>query len=176
LGVEHAARLFVMLCDRELYQFIPQEPPESIALLEERYRRRSVGRSPDGSQVWLNWAMRLRSTEEYVGTLESTVLSDRTALIAYTVFAAFRGRGYATEASRCVIELLFSVGEVHTVVADIDTRNVASIHVAEALGFQRVGQTANADFFKGTASDEYKYELRSNHPRALERDSCVAPS
>lgn len=41
---------------------------------------------------------------------------------------------------------------------EIDTRNTASTRLVEALGFALVALTPNADFFKGTASDEYRYE------------------
>jgi [ribosomal protein S5]-alanine N-acetyltransferase len=45
------------------------------------------------------------------------------------------------------------------VVAKMDTRNFASIALVEALGFERVGTTIEADHFKGSVSDEHRYEL-----------------
>jgi ribosomal-protein-alanine N-acetyltransferase len=51
---------------------------------------------------------------------------------------------------------------VSRVAAEIDTRNTASIHLVEALGFARVATTPGADFFKGAASDEYRYELSAS--------------
>jgi RimJ/RimL family protein N-acetyltransferase len=44
-------------------------------------------------------------------------------------------------------------------VAEMDTRNAASISLAEVLGFERVGTTLGADHFKGSVSDEHRYEL-----------------
>jgi hypothetical protein len=40
------------------------------------------------------------------------------------------------------------------------TRNAASISLAEAPGCERVGTTLGADGFKGSVSDEHRYELR----------------
>ena len=57
---EHAALLFEDLADERLYRFIPTDTPESAEALERRYRKLSSRRSPDGSEVWLNFAMRLR--------------------------------------------------------------------------------------------------------------------
>ena len=48
---------------------------------------------------------------------------------------------------------------VLVVVAEMDTRNAASVSLAEALGFERVGTTLGADHFKGSVSDEHRYEL-----------------
>jgi RimJ/RimL family protein N-acetyltransferase len=104
---EHAALLFEDLADERLYRFMPTDAPESAEALESRYRKLSSRRSPDGSQVWLNFAMRLRegTTPEvevvrqatYVGTLEATVYPDRSAYIAYSVFVPFWRQGYARE-------------------------------------------------------------------------------
>ena len=43
----------------------------------------------------------------------------------------------------------------------MDTRNAASVALAEALGFERVGTTPGTGHFKGSVSDEYRYELRA---------------
>src|SRR5215211_8889952 len=104
---EHAPLLFEGLADERLYRFIPTDAPESAEALEGRYRKLSTRRSPDGSEIWLNFAMRLRegTTPEdgavphatYVGTLEATVYPDRSAYIAYTVVVPFWRRGYARE-------------------------------------------------------------------------------
>ena len=167
---EHAARLFESLADERLYRFIPTEAPESAEALETRYRKLSSRRSPDGSELWLNFAMRLRegtAPEEgtvpqptYVGTLEATVCPDRSAYIAYTVFVPFWRRGYAREGCARLLRHLLEDYGVRVVVAEMDTRNAASVSLVEALGFERVGTTLGADRFKGSVSDEHRYELR----------------
>jgi [ribosomal protein S5]-alanine N-acetyltransferase len=161
---EHATLLFEGLADERLYRFIPSNPPESVEALETRYRKLSSRRSPGGSEIWLNFAMRLREQgarpkATYVGTLEATVFPDRSAYVAYTVFFPFWRRGYAREG--CVRMLTHLVGDhgVRVVVAEMDTRNAASIALAESLGFERVGTTSGAGFFKGSVSDEHRYEL-----------------
>jgi ribosomal-protein-alanine N-acetyltransferase len=156
----HAAKLYPLLGDAALYIFIPQEPPTSLAEVEARYRRLAGRRSPDGQEVWLNWAARLRETGEYAGTLQATVLGDGTALIAYMIFAPFQRRGLAREGCAAVLRELAGVWGVGTVVAEIDTRNAASVALVESLGFARVATVREADFFKGASSDEYRYEWR----------------
>ncbi len=56
---------------------------------------------------------------------------------------------------------------VRVVAAEMDTRNAASIALAESLGFEWVGTTLGADHFKGSVSDEHRYELQvERNPRA----------
>ena len=166
---EHAPLLLEGLADERLYRFIPTDAPESAEALETRYRKLSSRRSPDGSEVWLNFAMRLRegTTPEdgavpqttYVGTLEATVVPDRSAYVAYTVFVPFWRQGYAREGCAHMLRHLLEDYRVRVVVAEMDTRNAVSVSLAEALGFERVGTTLGADHFKGSVSDEHRYEL-----------------
>ena len=162
----HAAGLYGQLLDGRLYAFIPQDPPASERELEDRYRRLSGRRSPDGGEAWLNWAAREKDAGGYVGILEATVFGDGTAAIAYTVFVPHQRKGFAAEGCKRVLGHLFEDYGVPTVVAEIDTRNDASVALVEALGFWLVSLRKDADHFKGASSDEYRYELRGpEHPR-----------
>lgn len=156
----HAVAVFPSIGDERLYRFIPQEPPQTVEALGARYARLSARRSPDGREAWLNWAMRLRDgPPAYVGLLEATVATDRTAHVAYTVFVPHQRRGYAAEGVGRVLTHLFDDYRVTVVAAEVDTRNAASIALLERLRFVRVGTTVGADVFKGATSDEHRYEL-----------------
>jgi [ribosomal protein S5]-alanine N-acetyltransferase len=158
----HASRLYERLQDARLYRFIPQDPPASLRALENRYGILSGRRSPDGREAWLNWAMRERGSGDYAGTLEATVSGNATAIIAYTVFVPFQRRGFAAEACGRLLGHLFGDYRVNTVAAEIDTRNVASIALVEALGLERVAFRRDADHFKGSTSDEFRYEIKGD--------------
>ena len=110
LAPAHAALLYPALRDPHLYTFIPQEPPASEQALRERYTRLAARRSPDGTQVWLNWALRRHKTGDYAGTVEVTVYPEGTAALAYMVFPPFWQQGYAREG--CVRVLAY-LGDVH---------------------------------------------------------------
>jgi ribosomal-protein-alanine N-acetyltransferase len=160
LSPAHAPGLYEHLHDDErLYRFIPQDPPTSPRALEDRYRLLSSRRSPDGQEAWLNWAVRERSSGAYAGTLETTVSKNSTATIAYTVFVPYQRRGIAAEACGRLLEHLFEGYRVGVVAAEIDTRNVASVALVESLGFRRVAFEKDVDHFKGSSSDEYRYEI-----------------
>ena len=156
LRAGHAAEVFGPLQEAELHRFIPREPPVSLAALEARHRKLASRASPDGSETWLNWVGRFEG--ECVALFEATLFSDRRAHLAYTVFSKHARRGFGREGCARVIESLRDDWGATLVVAEIDTRNVASVRLVESLGFVRRGLRRDADFFKGATSDEYRYE------------------
>jgi [ribosomal protein S5]-alanine N-acetyltransferase len=171
LQISHALALYEPLQSVALYEYIPLNPPASLEALANRYQWLSSRRSPDEQEVWLNWAMRERRENKYVGTLEATVYPDVTASLAYIVFPVFWRQGYAREGCGRILDLLCKDYQIHTVSAQIDTRNTASITLIESLGFQRVATTLHADFFKGATSHEYRYEYLSlSYAERRERD------
>ena len=108
----------------------------------------------------------------YVGMLEASVLPDRTAFIAYFIFEPHQSKGYAKEGVSALLDHLFEDYVVDVVIAEIDTRNLASIALVKALGFECVAHTLDMDHFKGAASDEYRFELRRVVHQASAIRSC----
>jgi RimJ/RimL family protein N-acetyltransferase len=130
--------LFPLLADRQIYRFISDEPPVSVAALAERYRRLETRRSPDGSQQWLNWAIRRRDDRQCVGCLQATIYPGGTADIAFVLGASFWGLGLAKEASVLALHNLFAKLGVPSVFATVDRRNLRSSGLLARLGFVRI--------------------------------------
>lgn len=162
LCMEHAGHLFSVLSDTRIYSFIPQDPPSSVLALENRYSQLENCRSPSGDEVWLNWAIRLKRPDKYIGTVQATIRQGGSSLLAYEFSPDFWGQGYATESCLRVIESLFADYDVSEVLAEVDTRNARSYNLLERLSFKRVSTRKNADFFKGEPSDEHTYRLTRN--------------
>jgi [ribosomal protein S5]-alanine N-acetyltransferase len=158
----HAKYLFTLLADPQIYAFIPQDPPESLAELQTRYKRLETRHSPEGDEVWLNWVIYLKTEKQYAGIVQATLGEEKIGYLAYQLSPKFWGFGYATEACQQVIKTLFTEYPVTEVIADVDTRNVASYKLLERLLFERVTFKERADFFKGAYSDEYVYRLKHN--------------
>lgn len=162
LCAAHAAEMFGPLSNPSHYAFIPQNPPESLEVLRERYQRLESRRSPNGHELWLNWGVRL-PTGEAAGLVQATGYPDGRAAIAYEFFAAFRGKGIATLAVRTILLHLRDDARLTHASARVDTRNAKSIALLERLGFVRTRFIKDADYFKGATSDEYGYELELQH-------------
>lgn len=161
LKEQHADFLFDGLSDPALYQYIPQEPPVDNEHLKERFMRLALGTAPYGNEQWLNWAVKEKYGDDYVGLIEATINSEQGAHIAYFIFQRFWQCGYATEACSRAIEQLFGEYGCLSVRAEVDSRNQASMRLLKKLGFREIGFIKDADTFKGSSSDEYLFELRA---------------
>jgi RimJ/RimL family protein N-acetyltransferase len=136
LRVDHATELATVLDDERLHEFIGGRPA-TTAELRSRYTRLEAGRSPDGSQGWLNWVVRDRGAGVAVGTVQATLgrTGGLTAEIAWVIAAARQGRGYATEAAAAMVARL-EQQSVRGFVAHIHPDHAASNRVARHLGLR----------------------------------------
>jgi [ribosomal protein S5]-alanine N-acetyltransferase len=159
LTVDHADLLFDGLSDPALYEFIPPEPPRSLEEKRAHFARILRGPRDDPDELWRNWAVKITATGRYAGMIETSLFPGDRAHLAYFIFASVQRQGFAKEACEAVLEHLAAAYSVKTVVAEMDTRNAASWRLVEALGFTRVMEKRDADFFKGAASHEYHYRL-----------------
>lgn len=150
---ELAPLLFDLWQDPDVYRFVPEEPPESVGWLTERYRKLETRQSAHGDEAWLQWAVRLAAEPEYVGRVEATVRPGR-AVLAWLLGSAWWRRGLGTEAVSRVLSHLAGPWGVTEAYVEIDERNAASLGLAARLGFVEVARVEDADFFKGTTSHE----------------------
>ena len=163
----HAALLFETLSDTAIYTFIPFDPPKSVETLAERYERLQVGRSANEKEIWLNFALRKLEGNVYLGTVQATITGKR-AFVAYELGPRHWGQGYAGEAVRALVGHLFSsyglvpkpAEGVEVIRAETDTRNDRSAALLKRLGFACIERKETADFFKGSPSHEFIYELQ----------------
>lgn len=137
LRLEHADELVPLLSDASLHRFIGGTPPTPQEL-RARLERQVRGRSPDGSELWLNWVARTRPGGQVVGTMQATVHREQNTLVAvlaWTIGSAHQGRGMATEAAGLMAAWLRRQG-IRCLRAHIHPRHNASMAVAAAIGLQ----------------------------------------
>jgi RimJ/RimL family protein N-acetyltransferase len=135
LTVGDAGDLFPLLDDPELGRFTGELPPDDVDALRARFERWERRRSPDGTELWLNWVVRLRADGRAIGVLQATVADGGTA-IAWTIGTAFQRQGFATEAGRSLLPWLrATIGEA-TIVAWIHPDHTASQAVARRIGMR----------------------------------------
>jgi len=155
----HAEALFAGLRDEQLYEFIDDEPPASASTLRSRLEKWAAGKSPDGSEAWLNWAVRVGDTGRYVGTVQATLKSDFSAELAFLLFSDARGNGYASEAVAATIAHLREHDLVSRFEARVDPSNLRSVRLLRALGFERTDTPSVAVTIRGVPAGEVQYAL-----------------
>lgn len=154
----HAAHMIDILSHPDLYLYIPFDPPD-LEKLTARYARWEPRISPDENEIWLNWVIRLRENNELIGDLQAGYKEDKIAYIAYLLGGEHQNRGYAYESVSALIAFLFKDIGITAIQSYIDTRNAKSIKLVQKLRFEQIDFIPNADHFKGTASDEFVFEL-----------------
>ncbi len=100
-------------------------------------------------QPWLLRVIGLRSTREMIGHIGFHGAPGARYLeqwspsgveFGFTVFSAYRRRGYAREASVALMQWAQETHGVHSFVVTISPNNLASVALAAGLGFVRVGE------------------------------------
>lgn len=146
----HAPAMFALLADPAIYRH-ENEPPASLAWLQERFTKLESRRSADGSELWLNWVLR-RSDGALAGYVQATVQADGQAWIAYVLGSAHWGQGLAGEAVAAMIDALASRYAVHTLLAVFKRSNSPSRRLLERLGF--AAADADDPLREGIEADE----------------------
>ena len=161
---EHAQVTYPLLADESLYLWMPGNPLD-LPSLKERYAFWESRRSPDGKEWWWNWIINLKATSGIpgpptcVGTLQVGIdKASHVATLAYIIGSQYQRHGYATEALNALLNLLRLKG-IHQVMAWVDTRNIPSIGLLKKLKFTSIDRIENADYFKGSQSDEIIFSL-----------------
>jgi [ribosomal protein S5]-alanine N-acetyltransferase len=122
-----------VLSDPAIYEY-ENEPPPSVEWLRARFARLESRQSADGREQWLNWVIRL-PTSELIGYVQATVHANGRAAIAYELSSAWWGRGLASAAVRAVIAELVQQHRVRSLGAVLKRDNQRSLRLLQRLGF-----------------------------------------
>jgi RimJ/RimL family protein N-acetyltransferase len=117
------------------------------------------GKSSDGKQIWMNWAAKCKKSEKYSGFFEATIEGGKASLAYYT-FNPFQNRGFAKEGTAGVIDLISQQYSIKNFIIEMDTRNRASVKLAESLGFIWQKTVNNACELKGFQSHEFVFSKK----------------
>jgi ribosomal-protein-alanine N-acetyltransferase len=138
----HADEMFVVLSDPSIYEY-ENAPPASVEWLRERFTKLETRQSPDGAQQWLNWVIRLE-TSELIGYVQATIHADRRAAIAYELASRYWGRGLARCAVQAMIRELVEGYKVRRLSAVLRRENQRSLRFLQRLGFTPASIEAHA--------------------------------
>jgi RimJ/RimL family protein N-acetyltransferase len=145
----------------DVHRFLPTPVMNAEAarakLSDGSWSRRAIENEGEG----LFLGIELREGAELVGDLMLSWRSEQhqVAEIGWVIHADHSGKGYATEASCVVLAMAFTGLEAHRVVAYIDSRNQASVRLAERLGMQQDGLMRENKFTPEGRRSELVYSL-----------------
>lgn len=139
----HAEEMFAVLSDPAIYEF-ENEPPSSLEWLRARFAKLESRVSADGREQWLNWVIRV-PTSELIGYVQATVHPDGRAAIAYELSSAYWGRGFARQAVQAMISELVAHYQVRSLSAVLKRDNLRSLRLLERLGFSPASPEQHAE-------------------------------
>jgi len=153
-----AEALFRMCSDRQWMAFwgLPihqaiDDTHEMIRQIRRQYVRRQA----------LRWAITRKGSDEAIGSIgfNRFLPQHHRAEITGELTRAESRKGYATEAGRAVVRFGFEKLGLHTIEANIDPQNAASIAVVVGLGFRREGYLRQNYFLEGKFYDTVIFSL-----------------
>jgi len=145
ITTELAPAMFELLKDPLLYKYLSSMPPPNLTALTRKFEVWERRRSPDGIELWLNWALRPHGDSRLIGHLQAGVSSDY-AVLAWLLGVDWQHQGLATEAAKAVVKFLLGLG-VCEIRASIRPDHTASIKVAERLGLRPTNECVGGEVF-----------------------------
>lgn len=135
----------LLLAEEYIQTSLPAQWPAAEALLKLRLRQLEADPT---LQPWLLRVISVRESRTMIGHIgfhsapgAEYLRPWRPAAVefGFTVFPAFRRQGYATEASRALMNWARNVHHVREFVLTIAPANIPAQRLAASLGFQRIG-------------------------------------
>lgn len=135
LVAAHADKLFDSLCDKRIYRWIAAGIPTDVAELRTIWQSNESRISPDGDEIWLNWAIRLGNDGPYIGRLDAELNNPSNVTnIGFMLFPGYWGCGFATESLSAAVTALMKKG-ILFIRASVAAPNIASARVLQKAGF-----------------------------------------
>lgn len=103
------------------------------------------------NEDYYRWAIILKDTDECIGQIAFFLVDSKNhfAEIEYCIGSAFQCRGYATEATKAVIQFGFEQIYLHKVQISTKENNIASKRVIEKCGFNYEGTLRDYFYMNG---------------------------
>lgn len=153
-----------LMSDPQVVQYLYEPPLDRAGALEHLQRRLSPELPDEGG--WLNLAAEFE--DAYLGEVGVSLVSreHRQCEVGYMFLPEHGGRGFATEATRAMIDLAFTSLNAHRVVGRLDGRNAASARLLERLGMRREAHLRENEWVKGEWTDEVVYAVTEDEWRS----------
>ncbi len=153
-----ASDLFKLRSDKKVMQFIDRPKAESIKdALEFIHKIHDSLKHNNG----ITWAISLKTNNVLIGTIGFWRIMNEhyRAEIGYMLHADFHSRGIMHEAMKPVLDFGFNTMNLHSVEANINPENKASIKLLEKNGFIKEAYFKENYYYNGKFLDTLIYSL-----------------
>ncbi len=155
-----APEVFVMRSHPEVVKYVDRAPAVSV---DEALQFIRMIKTMLTDSMGICWAITLKGNNELIGTVDIWRISPMhfRAEIGYALLPQHHGRGIMKEALRAVLHYGFQTMRLHSVEANVNPNNTASIKLLERNDFVREAYFKENYFFDGKFLDSAIYSLLS---------------
>jgi len=103
----------------------------------------------------------LKETNQFIGTCGLTTVDkeNKKAELGYWIGKPFWGQGFASEATKLLLDFGFNKMKLHRIYARVFAPNKASVNVLEKCGFKLEGRLRQDHFRNGKWLDHFMYGI-----------------
>ncbi len=150
--------IFILRSDKSVMQFIERSAAKSIE--EAIIFIQSIDDLIKNNEA-IQWAITLKNDSKLIGTICIWNISKEhhRGEIGYALHPDAHGKGFMQEALTEVVNFGFKVLKLHSIEADVNPNNIASIKLLERNKFIREGFFKENIFFDGKFFDTAVYSL-----------------
>lgn len=154
-----AEGLFSYRSEPSVAQWLTMEPQRVEDVLADIKQKADL--EPNMPGTWFQVGIFLRESNTLVGDCGLHFLAEREheAELGISLAPDARGNGYATEALRAVIEVLFFTFGKRRLIASIDPSNQSSIRLFQRLGMRQEAHFRESLWFKGEWVDDLIFAM-----------------
>ena len=152
ISKDDANEIFILRSDTKVMEYIHRPLAKT---LDDALQLIQIIIDTETSGYGITWAITLKENAQLIGTIGYWQIKKEhyRAEIGYLIHRDFQRKGIMQEALSKVIPYGFEVMKLHTIEADVDPNNTASIKLLERNGFIQEGYLKENYFFDGKFSD-----------------------
>ncbi len=153
-----APQLLALRSDAAVMQYLDREAMTTVdeagVMIDSMDSRLATGEG-------ISWAISLIDSNEMIGLagLWRIIKEHHRAEIGYTLLPAHWAKGLMSEVLQSIIDFGFRSMKLHSIEANVNPSNAASIRLLEKLGFEREAYFRENYYFRGRFLDSAIYSL-----------------
>jgi len=157
---EDADQIFFLRSDKDVLQYLDRDPITSIDDALQWIRMIDAG--VRGNE-YIAWAISLKPDKKLIGTMSFWNIEKEhyRSEIGYALHPMHQGKGLMQETMTVVLDYGFRTMKFHSIVANVNPKNVPSIKLLERNNFVREAYHRENFFYKGKFLDSAIYSLIS---------------
>jgi len=151
--------------DPEVVKYLPFGP--NTREDSQNFLNRAMDKQKEEPREDYGLAVVLKSEDKLIGGCRISKASEREGNLGYILNRHYWGNGYATEATKSMVEFGFKELGVHRIYTDCHPDNVRSIRVLEKVGMTVEGTRREYTIMHGEYSDMFLFSILEHEWRAI---------